>query len=170
MKLPVRMGLLGLLAACGGPSAEAPLTVNLGITHEAAEHDLHAHQFCRVQGQVDSNHEMYPRCDRTAAELGEAWVNATFEGDKLIELRRWERYPDDEKAVERWNEMLAARAKISSPSDEALQHLRDRGLLPAGTRSVKAFRGADGIVIGVYLITPSPPENANVLEQISYEK
>ena len=167
MKLPV---LVGLLAACGGPRAEAPLTVNLGITHDAAERDLQAHQFCRVHGQPDSNHELYPRCDRTAAELGEAWVNATFEGDRLIELRRWERYPDDSRAVERWNEMLAARSKISTPSDEALQHLRERGLLPAGTRSVKAFRGQDGTVIGVYLLTPSPPENANVLEQVSYEK
>jgi len=167
MKLPV---LLALLAACGGPTAEAPLTVQLGITHDAAEHDLQAHQFCREQGQINSNHELFPRCDRTAAELGEAWVNATFDGDKLVELRRWERYPDDNRAVERWNEMLAARTKISTPSDEALQHLRDRGLLPAGTRSVKAFRDPNGVVIGVYLLTPSPPENANVLEQVSYEK
>lgn len=167
MKLPV---LLGLLAACGGPTAEAPLTVQLGITHDAAERDLQAHQFCREQGQINSTHELFPRCDRTAAELGEAWVNATFEGDKLVELRRWERYPDDNRAVERWNEMLAARAKVSTPSDEALQHLRDRGLLPAGTRSVKAFRDRGGVVIGVYLLTPSPPENANVLEQVSYEK
>jgi len=43
-------------------------------------------------------------------------------------------------------------------------------VLPAGTRSVKAFRGDDGVVIGIYLLTPSPPENANVLEQVSYEK
>jgi hypothetical protein len=167
MKLPV---LVGLLAACGGPSAEAPLTVNLGITHDVAERELAAHQFCRVHGQPDANHELYPRCDRTAAELGEAWVNATFEGDRLVELRRWERYPDDNRAIERWNEMLAARSKVSTPSDEALQHLRERGVLPAGTRSVKAFRGDDGVVIGIYLLTPSPPENANVLEQVSYEK
>ncbi|MEO6774363.1 MAG: hypothetical protein ABI467_15310 [Kofleriaceae bacterium] len=167
MKLPV---LIGLLAACGGPSAEAPLTLQLGITHAAAERELHARQFCRVQGEPASNHELYPRCDRTAAELGEAWVNATFEGDRLVELRRWERYPDDDRAIERWNEMLVARSKLSTPSDEALRHLRERGLLPAGTRSVKAFRGADGVVIGVYLLTPSPPENANVLEQVSYEK
>jgi hypothetical protein len=167
MKLPV---LVGLFAACGGPSAEAPLTLRLGVNHVETEQALHAHQFCREAGQGRASHEVYPRCDRPAAELGDAWVAATFDGDKLVELRRWERYPDDEHAVERWNQMLAARAKISQPSDEALRHLRDQGLLPAGTRSVKAFRGEDGVVIGVYLLTPSPPEQANVLEQINYEK
>ncbi len=167
MKLLV---LVGLASACGGPRAEAPLTVPLGITHAATEQALHAHQFCRERGQVDSNHELFPRCDRTAAELADSWVTATFDHDRLVELRRWERYGDDARAVERWNELLAARAKVSAPSDEALRHLRERGLLPAGTRSVKAFRGADGVVIGVYLLEPSPPEQANVLEQISYEK
>lgn len=167
MKVPV---LVGLLAACGGPSAEAPLTLQLGLDHAATEQALHAHQFCREAGQQRSNHEVFPRCDRAAAELGEAWVAATFDGGKLVELRRWERYPDDEHAVERWNQLLAARGKVSQPSDEALRHLRERGLLPVGTRSVKAFRGDDGVVIGVYLLTPSPPEQANVLEQINYER
>jgi hypothetical protein len=167
MKLLV---LVALAAACGGPTAEAPLTVPLGLTHKATEQALHTHQFCRERGQVDTNHELFPRCDRTAAELGDAWVTAAFDGDRLVELRRWERYPDDARAVERWNELLAARMKVSQPSDEALRHLRERGLLPAGTRSVKAFREDAGVVIGVYLLQPSPPEQANVLEQISYEK
>jgi hypothetical protein len=167
MKLPV---LAGLLAACGGPVAESPLTVDLGISHAATEQALRAHQFCREPGQLSGAHLMFPRCERVAAELGEAWVSATFDQDRLVELRRWERYPDDAKAVERWNELYAARAKISQPSDEALAHLRANGLLPPGTRSVKAFRAADSVVVGVYLLTPSPPEQANVLEQVSYEK
>jgi hypothetical protein len=165
-----RAVLLGLWAACGGPSAESPLAIQLGLTHAATTQALHAHQFCREPGQIDTNHELFPRCDRTGAEVSDAWVRASFDGDRLVELQRWERYGDADRAVERWNELLAARSKISQPSDEALLHLRARGLLPPGTRSVKAFREDAGIVIGVYLLAPSPPEQANVLEQISYER
>jgi hypothetical protein len=146
--------------ACGGASAEAPLTVRLGITHVAAEQALHAHQFCRELGQVDSNEELFPRCDRTASEVSDAWVTAIFDGDKLIELRRWERFADDNRAVERWNELVAARAKTATPDDTAPHQLQ------SGTRSVRVFRTAEA-VIGVYLLTPSPPEHANVLEKIS---
>lgn len=159
-----------LLAACGGASAEAPLTVQLGLTHAAAEQALHAHEFCREPGQVDASQELFPRCERTASEVSEAWVTAIFEGDKLVELRRWERFADDARAVERWNELVAARGKTSTPSDDALQQIRDKGLLQAGTRSVKAFRGDAGTVIGVYLLTPTAPEHANVLERISLIK
>lgn len=161
---------LVIVAACGGASAEAPLTVQLGLTHVATEQALHAHQFCREPGQVDSNQELFPRCERTASEVSDAWVTAIFDGDKLVELRRWERFSDDARAVERWNELIAARAKTSTPSDDALQQIRDKGLLQPGTRSVKAFRGDAGTVIGVYLLTPTAPEHANVLERISLVK
>jgi hypothetical protein len=161
---------LFVLCACGGASAEAPLTVQLGITHVAAEQALHAHQFCREPGQGDSNQELFPRCERTASEVSDSWVTAIFDGDKLVELRRWERFADDNRAVERWNELVAARAKASTPSEDALAQLRDKGLLQAGTRTVKAFRGDGEIVIGVYLLTPTAPEHANVLEKISYIK
>ena len=171
MKRAVVLGLgLGLLAACGAGSAEAPLTIQLGLTHAATETALHAHQFCREQGQINTDHEMFPRCERTASEVSSAWVTAVFDGDRLVELRRWERFSDRDEATQRWNELLAARSRVSQPSDEALAHLRERGLLPPGTRSVKAFREDPGVVIGVYLLTPTPPEQANVLEQISYEK
>jgi hypothetical protein len=161
--------LVFALGSCGGLNAEAPLTVPLGITHLKTESELHAHQFCRASGQVDTPKETFPRCDRTASEVSDAWVNAIFEGDKLVELRRWERFPDDARAIERWNELVAARAKVSTPSDDALQLLKDKGLMQSGTRTVKAFRSGD-TVIGVYLLTPSEPENANVLEKVTYAK
>jgi hypothetical protein len=164
------ISLLFLTAACGGASAESPLTVPLGLTHKDAESALHAHQFCHKQGELPQKQELYPRCERTAAELGDAWVTAEFDGDRLIELRRWERYADDSKAVERWNELVSARMKTSTSSDEALQALRDKGLMEPGTRTVKAFREKDGTVVGVYLLTPSEPQNANVLEKITYVK
>lgn len=162
--------LLLLVAACGGPSAEAPLTVPLGITHKDAEKALHDHQFCHKQGELPQRQELYPRCDRTAAELGDAWVTAEFDGDRLVELRRWERYGDDSAAVQRWNDLVAARMKTSTPADDALQALRDKGLMEPGTRTVKAFREKDGTIVGVYLLTPSEPQNANVLEKIQYVK
>ena len=157
-------------AACGGASAESPLTVSLGLTHDATEQALHAHQFCREPGQVNSDKEVFPRCDRAAAEVSDAWVQAIFDHDRLVELRRFERFTEDARAVERWNELVAQRMKSATPSDEAVQQLRDKGLLPAGTRTVKAFRGEGDTVIGVYLLTPTEPERANVLEQISYVK
>jgi hypothetical protein len=159
--------LPALAASCGSATAEAPLTVQLGITHDATEHALHAHQFCREPGQLDSNQELFPRCERTASEISDAWVTAIFDGDKLVELRRWERFADDNRAVERWNELVAARAKASTPADDALAQLH---VLQPGTRSVKAFRGDGDTLIGVYLLTPTPPEQASVLEKISYIK
>jgi len=100
------IGLVFVAAACGGATAEAPLTIELGITHAAAEQALHAHQFCRESGLVDANQELFPRCERTAAEVSDAWVTAIFDGDKLVELRRWERFGDDNRAIERWNELV----------------------------------------------------------------
>jgi hypothetical protein len=166
----VTLVVASTLAACGGANADLPLTVPLGLTHKDAEQQLHAHQFCHEQGELPQKTELYPRCDRTASELGDAWVTATFDGDRLVELRRWERYGDDDHAMQRWNELVAERTKTSTPSDEALHALRDKGLMEPGTRTVKAFRDKDGTVVGVYLLTPSPPQNANVLEKITYVK
>jgi hypothetical protein len=164
------LAIFAIWAACGGANADQPLTIRLGLTHKQAESELHAHQFCHAQGQLPQKQEMYPRCDRTASELGDAWVTATFEGDRLVELRRWERYGDDDHAIARWNELVAARTKTSTPSDEALQELKDKGLVEPGTKTVKAFRDKDGTVVGVYLLSPQPPQNANVLEKITYTK
>ena len=65
---------------------------------------------------------------------------------------------------------LVAAARASTPADDAVAELHDKGVLQPGTRTVKAFRADGDTVIGVYLLTPTPPENANVLEQISYVK
>jgi hypothetical protein len=159
-------------AACGGPVAEAPLTMKLGLNHDATEQELRAHQFCLETSTSTVKHtqqkQVYPRCARAAAEHGDAWVVAIYDGDKLVELRRYERYGDDNRAVERWNELIAARLKKGPVSEAAQQKIKDRGLLQAGTRSLKAFDGEPGTVVGVYLLTPYPPENANVLEQVTY--
>ena len=95
---------------------------------------------------------------------------ALYDGDKLVELRRYERYGDEQRAVERWNELIAARTKQGPASQEALQQLKQSGLLEPGTKSVQAFQAEPGTVVGVYLLQPSAPEHASVLEQVTYAK
>jgi len=148
------------VVACAANRAEAPLAIPLGTSHVDTEQALSRAQFCRTPGQIDNSHEFFPRCDRTNAETGDAWVTAVFEGDKLVELRRFERYTDDAQAVARWNDMVAARGKLSAPVDSLGR------ALPAGTRSSKAFRTDDGALVAVILLTPTPPENANILELV----
>lgn len=166
--------LVFCLGACGGAVAESPLTVSLGMTHDQTEAALKKHQFCLDLKSSDvkqtQKKQTYPRCERTAAEQGDAWVIAKYEGDKLVELRRFERYPDDNNAVQRWNELVGERMKLAPASDEALQQIKDRGQLEPGTRTVKAFKNTDGTVVGVYLLTPSAPDHANVLEKVTYAK
>lgn len=161
-----------VLAGCGGAAAESPLTMQLGLSHDATEQALRQHQFCLETSTSIIKHEqqkqLYPRCERAAAEHGDAWVVALYDGDKLVELRRYERYADDNRAIERWNALVGARMQKAPASEQALQQIKDKGQLQPGTRSVKAFVGEPGTVVGVYLLTPSPPEQANVLEQITY--
>jgi hypothetical protein len=161
------------LAACGGPVAEAPLTMKLGLSHDDTEKALRSHQFCLETSSSVVKHtqqkQVYPRCKRAAAEHGEAWVIAIYDAGKLVELRRYERYGDDNRAIERWNELVGARMKVSPASEEAATKIKQRGALQPGTRSMKAFFGQPGTVVGVYLLTPYPPDNANVLEQVTYD-
>lgn len=162
------------LAACGGAAADSPLTMRLGLSHEATEQELRAHHFCLETHpsvvKYTQQKQRYPRCERAASEHGDAWVIAVYDHDKLVELRRYERFGDDNRAVERWNELIAARTKTSPASDDALQQIKDKGMLQPGTRSVQAFAGEPGTVVGVYLLEPSPPENAQILEQVTYGK
>jgi hypothetical protein len=166
--------LVLFVAACGGATAESPLTVQLGLTHDQTAKMLEGHQFCLETSTATiastQQKQVYPRCKRAASEHGEAWVVAMYDGDKLVELRRFERYGDDARAVERWNELITDRMKTSQPDEAALQQIKEQGMLEPGTRSVKAFRGEPGTVVGVYLLTPFPPANANVLEKVTYLK
>ncbi|MGE3457601.1 MAG: hypothetical protein AB7O24_20975 [Kofleriaceae bacterium] len=150
---------------CGGAAADAPLTVKLGVGRDQAESALRANQYCR-EPAPPTKLESYPRCERTGSEWSDSWVTARYEGDQLVEVRRWERFPDDSRAVERWNQLIADRMKLDPDAPDAVSELRRAGPLQAGTRSVKAFRIDDATVVGIYLLTPSPPEDASVLEAI----
>ena len=162
----MRLVLLVLaVAGCASTAADRPLTMKLGGTREVTTRQLHDHAYCHHADGPPARTETYPRCDRPGPEWGESWVTAVFAGDTVVELRRWERLTDDNRAIERWNQLIRERNAIAPASAEALEALRASGLLQAGTRSVQAFRDGDQ-VIGVYLLTPSPPEDANILEKI----
>jgi hypothetical protein len=159
--------LVVLLAGCGGVSSEAALNIPLGLPRAQVEQRLHAHQYCHRAGEPSARFDTYPRCDRPGTEYGESWVTAEYDGDRLVELRRWERFSDDAHAVERWNQLIADRAKLTPESDEALRAIQKHSLLQPGTRALKAFRIDPRTVVGVYLLTPTEPEQASVLEKIS---
>jgi len=157
------LGMLGMVVGCAGAIAEKPLTIPLGIDREAADASLQQHQYCHHVDGPRPKIETYQRCKRPGAEWGESWVQATFDdAGKLVELRRYERFTDEERATERWNQLVADRAKTGQPATETA--LGDRPLEP-GTRMVKVFRVGDDVV-GVYLLTPEPPRDANILEAV----
>lgn len=156
-----------VLGGCASTAADLPLTIPLGLDRDATTKALADHQYCH---KVDppQKHEHYPRCDRIGTDWGQSWVTAEFGDDnKAVELRRWERFDDDAKATERWHQLVVAREEQTPASEAALEALRKQGLLQPGIRAVKAFQTAPNTVVAVYLLTPSPPENAAVLESVT---
>jgi len=154
--------------ACGGATAESPITVTLGAPREQVIRDLESkHRYCaKPEHRPDpTKTDVYQRCERPGAEWGESWIAAKYEEGKLVELKRYERFSDDARAVERWNQLVNDRTKLSPESAAATAALRGRPLEP-GTRSMKAFQVDATTVVGVYLLTPTPPEDASVLEAI----
>jgi hypothetical protein len=156
---------LVLLVGCGGLAAEAPLTISLGLPRDQATAELAKHKYCHKTVGLPTKLETYPRCDRPGVEWGESWVTARFENERLVELRRYERFNDDGRATERWNQLITDRDKVTPSSDEAAGALRAK-LLEPGTRAVKAFRVDADTLVGIYLLTPSPPEEASILETV----
>jgi hypothetical protein len=166
----MKTGLLLVLVACGGATAEAPVTVSLGTPRDQVIQQLEArHRYCAKADQrrpaAGAGVEVYSRCDRPGAEWGESWISATYDNNQLVELKRYERFADDDRAIERWNQLVGERLKITTESPEATAALRGRALEP-GTRSMKAFKVSADTVVGVYLLTPTPPEDASILEAI----
>ncbi len=157
--------LAALVPACGGITAEHPLTISLGLQRDRVTTELKKHKYCHTADGPAPNLDLYPRCGRVGTEYGESWVTGRFENDRLIELRRYERFSDDVHATERWNQLVTDRNTLTPGSAEADAALRARPLEP-GTRTVKAFRVDAETIVGVYLLTPSPPENASILEAI----
>lgn len=167
-RAPMRVLLLAAaLAGCASTAADLPLTIPLGIDRDATTKALADHQYChKVDPPLKREH--YPRCDRVGTDWGQSWVTAEFGDDnKLVELRRWERFDDDARATERWNQLVVARNQSTPESEAALEKLRKQGLLQPEIRAVKAFQVNATTVVAVYLLNPTPPENAAVLEVVT---
>jgi hypothetical protein len=156
------------VAACAGATAESPITVGLGAPREQVIRDLESkHRYCAKPEHrpAGTQTDVYQRCDRPGAEWGESWIAASYVDGKLVELKRYERFSDDARAVERWNQLIGDRSKLTPESPEATAAMRGRPLEP-GTRSMKAFKVDATTAVGVYLLTPTPPENASIVEAI----
>jgi len=164
--VPSLLGLGGCAGGLtGGLTAEHPLTIPLGIERTAADDQLQKHKFCHKIDGPRPDVETYPRCDRAGMEWGESWVTATYQENRLVELRRYERIADGARATERWNQLVGERAKTGDAGAEATAAIHTR-LLEPGTRSMKAFRIDANTVVGIYLLTPKPPEDAHILEAV----
>jgi hypothetical protein len=163
--------LLGVLAGCGGASAEGPLTVPIGLSRDQTAGELRRHDYCAGKDFVSPKaiSETFPRCDTPGHEFSQSWVVTHFEqaGGRVVKIQRWERYEDEERALERFNQLVEKRSAASGPpTDETKSLLQAEQDLPPGTRAWVAFPGGDHALVGVYLLTPTPPENARVLEEV----
>jgi hypothetical protein len=160
---------LGVLAACGGASAEAPLSVPIGTNRDQLARELRDHQYCTGKEFVaaDATTETFPLCDAPGLELSQSWVVAHFDGGRVIKVQRWERHDEESRGVERFNQLVEKRAAAhGNPSEDAKAALAAQQDLPAGTRTWVAFAQGDDALVAVYLLTPRPPENATVLEEV----
>lgn len=152
--------------ACGGITAESPITLKVGTDRTTARKQLHDHKFCHTEdGGQQPNPERFPRCARAGSEWGESWVSVRYENEKVVEVKRYETFSDDNRAIERWNQIVADRMKLHPNAPDAGSELQGPTLEP-GTRSVKAWRLDNQTIVAAYLLTPTAPENASVLEAI----
>jgi hypothetical protein len=163
------LGLLCLLAACGGASVQAPLNVAIGTTRAELVAQLRG-AYC--QGPEEPTEgaltETFPRCDAPGAEYAQSWVVAYFDDSgRVMKLQRWEKYGEADRALERFNELVEKRSQAAGPpSDAAKKQIGSQEELPMGTRTWVAFPRGETALVGVYLLDPRPPEYANVLEEI----
>jgi hypothetical protein len=161
---------LGLLAACGGASAEGPLTVPIGLSRDQTARELRHHQYCTGKEHVppEATAETFPRCDAPGHEFSQSWVVAHFDGSgRVFKVQRWERYEEEDRGLERFNQLIEKRAAVAGPpTDDAKSLLSAQQELPAGTKTWVAFKNGESSLVGVYLLTPRPPEYASVLEEI----
>ena len=151
-------------SACAGVSAEAPLLIAPGQSREATVAALQHHEFCRPK-HPPAALETYPRCDRPGSEDGDAWVQAEYRDNQLIELRRFERYASPAVASNRWNQLVAAYAERAPITEAARAAYRAKRKLPAGVKRWVAVQWKDAIC-AVSLLTPESDEAPALLENV----
>jgi hypothetical protein len=159
-------GLAALLAVmgCAAQRAEGPLYVSLGMSRGETAAALKHYAFC-AQVEPATDREVYPQCDRPGTGYGDAWVIAQYKTGKLVRVQRFERWSDEQRAAERWNQLVEKRALKQPVSQDARARIRARQTIPEGTKTWTAFQsGAD--LVGVYLLQPTNAEAPSILEEI----
>lgn len=152
------------LSGCAAQRARGPLTIPLGLSSADTGKALRAFDFCRAAPPT-GDEELVPACAHPGLGHGDAWVVARYQGGVLIRLRRFERWPDPAAARERWDALVAQRARTTPPSEGARAQLAARGEMPDGTQAWVAFSTADELV-GLYLLAPTAPDQPSLVEDI----
>jgi hypothetical protein len=162
------IGFLLVLAVsalgCASQRAEGPLFVSLGMSRGETASALRHYDFC-AQVEPARADEVYPQCDRPGTGYGDAWVIAHYHTGRLVRLQRFERWTDDARAAERWNQLVEKRSAKQPVSPDARARLSARGPVPEGTTTWAAFQSGDDLV-GVYLLNPASADAPSILEEI----
>jgi hypothetical protein len=157
--------LLGVGAgACAAQRAEGPLYVSLGLSRTETARYLRNYDFC-PQLEAARDEEVYPQCDHPGAGYGDAWVVARYRAGRLNKVQRFERWADEARAAERWNQLVEKRARRTPVSLDARSRIVERQQIPEGTRTWAAFQVGDDLV-GVYLLAPADADKPSILEEI----
>ena len=158
--------LLGTILAGCAHTAEGPLDVPLGLPRDQLAKELARYDYCPREAPQNPQHETFPRCENPGIDYRDSWVVVEYQDGRVSRVQRFERWDDDARATERWNQLVTARGKHGGPSDAARAVVAAKHDLPPGTRSWQAFESGQYTVVAVYLLTPRPPENASILEEI----
>ncbi len=155
---------LALVGGCAAQRAEGPLYVTLGMSRDDTARALRHYDFC-AQREPPKPEAVYPQCDRPGTGYGDAWILARYAADRLVRVQRFERWADEARAAERWNQLVEKRSTRSPVSQDARARIVSRQEIPEGTRTWAAFQSGEDLV-GVYLLTPRTPEDPSIIEEI----
>jgi hypothetical protein len=125
---------------------------------------LRHYDFC-AQVEPAKADEVYPQCDRPGTGYGDAWVIAHYEMGRLTRVQRFERWTDEARAADRWNQLVEKRSMKQAVSQDARARISARGPVPEGTKTWAAFQSGEDLV-GVYLLEPSTSDGPAILEEI----
>jgi hypothetical protein len=154
-----------VLVGCAHAS-EGPLDVPIGLPRDQLIGELRHYDYCAKDEGQPGTRETFPRCDNPGIDWRDSWVVVDYDNARAVRVQRYERWDDDARAVERWNQLVTARMKTTPATEDARAEVTARHDLPPGTRSWQAFRTGQYTVVAIYLLTPRPPENASILEEI----
>ena len=149
-------------------AAEGPLDVPLGLPRDQVVGELRHFELLpaadRPRVRRRRSRAATPRA-RLAATRGSS--SSTRTRSRKSSLQRFERWDDDARAIDRWNQLVNARAKTVPASDRRRARGDHRAPRPAtGHPLVAGVPTGDHTVVAIYLLTPRPPDNASVLEEI----